>query len=102
LPALARAAAAPDSAGPVLYPSLQDVAGEPCYVVHFADDAAGAHVYVSLSLDDGLPRRVERVVAGSDGGPATVVLDVSAMTIDPPVADTFEPLVPEGFRRVEL
>ncbi|MGH2570431.1 MAG: hypothetical protein ACRDGR_04355, partial [bacterium] len=66
-PALAQAAAAPESAGTVLFPSPETVAGELCYVVHFADDAAGAHVYVSLSLHDGLPRRVERVVAGSDG-----------------------------------
>jgi hypothetical protein len=102
-PALEWAAADADAPDPVLLPSPETVGEEVCYVVHFPDETAGAHVYVSLSLDDGLPRRVERVVAGSDGGPVTQTLDVSEVTIDPPpVADAFEPSVPEGFRRVEL
>jgi hypothetical protein len=102
-PDLERVTAGADSGSLFEFPSPETVGDELCYVVHFPDEAAGAHVYVALSLDDGLPRRVERVVAGPDGGPSTVVLEISDVTIDPPpVADAFEPVVPEGFRRVEL
>jgi len=85
------------------FPSEETVGGQVCYVVHFPDEERGDHVYVALSIDDGLPRRVDRVRTGPGGRPVTVTLDVSAIEIDPPATmDDFEPNAPEGFRRVEL
>jgi hypothetical protein len=91
-----------DGRHPFKFPSPEPVGEETCYVVHFPDEQTGEHLYVSLSIDDGLPRRVERVRSGSGGRPATVTLEVSDLTLDPPPsAGAFEPFAPEGFRRLK-
>jgi hypothetical protein len=81
------------------FPTPETVGKELCYVVHFVDDDAAEHVYVSLSSDDGLPRRVDRVRGDAAGRPMTVTLDMWELEIDPALpADTFVPFDPSGGR----
>jgi hypothetical protein len=101
LPPIDLAAAGAGTAAQNLFrfPTPETVGKELCYVVHFVDDDAAEHVYVSLSSDDGLPRRVDRIRGDAAGRPMTVTLDMWELEIDPALpADTFVPFDPSGGR----
>jgi hypothetical protein len=76
----------------VTFPAATTVGGESCYTAHVVDTRTAEHLYVYLSLEDALPRRVERIRFDEQGRPSEVVLEVREIEVEAAVgAGEFDP-----------
>ncbi|MCK4504260.1 MAG: TlpA family protein disulfide reductase [Candidatus Aegiribacteria sp.] len=77
----------------VVFEDKDSIGPEACntYLVTYS---GGQQAKWSLSIADHLPRRVERMIAGQDGSPASIVLEVYNLETAPDLPDSMFILVP--------
>lgn len=83
------------------YEGTQDIAGEPCHVIYvkYLNDTESRWFF---SVNDHLPRRVDRIVKapGVDGAISLQISDLAVGVSFSP--DVFHPRVPAGFKKAEF